>query len=337
MTAVNSVHNTKSPPSCSLNELRSRKLGIALGGGAARGFAHIGFLREMDRAGLKAHCLSGCSIGAFVGAAYAGGNWESFADRALNLQWRDLLGLVDPILPRCGLMDGDKALGFLSDFLRVANLEDCTPPLAVNATDAMTGEEVVITSGPIISAVRASIALPGMFTPSRQGTRLLLDGGLVNPLPVNLCRQLGADTVLAVDLNAHVLDADVCCAEERLETEEPNAGQVSWSALLQGLTRRVLEQPVIGKLIAPSEEPDTPKISPPGRMLNLFAVLINSIYIMQRTLNRMRLEKEPPEFLIQPELRDFRLMDFLKGPACSEAGAKAAREFLRDCLQDQSN
>lgn len=267
-----------------LAELRSRKLGIALGGGAARGFAHIGFMHELDRAGLHADCLAGSSIGAFIGAAYAGGDWTRFMEQALALQRMDLLSMVDPVFPRCGLIDGDRALEFLAGFLRVHNLEECRPPLSVNATDAVTGEEVVFTSGPIIPAVRASIALPGVFTPGKHGNRLLVDGGLINPLPVNLCRIMGAEIVIAVDLNAHVLES-VGCSENN---------------------------------------------APMKRVLNMFTVLINSIYIMQRTVNLMRLEREPPDFLIQPELRDFRLIDFFKGPACSKAGAQAARNFLHD-------
>lgn len=269
---------------CTFDDLRSARLGLVLGGGAARGFAHIGFLQELNRAGVRPACLAGSSIGAFIGAAYAGGDWVRFVDRALTLQRLDLLRMIDPVLAKCGLMDGDKVLEFLAGFLRVKNLEECDPPLAVNATDATSGEEVVITSGPIIPAVRASIALPGMFTPGKVNDRLLLDGGLINPLPVNICRRMGAEVVVAVDLNAHVLETGGCSAD----------------------------------LIAA------------GRKPGLVSVLIHSMYIMQRTVNLMRLEKEPPDFLIQPELRDFRLLDFFKGPACSEAGARAARAFLRD-------
>ncbi|SMP43481.1 NTE family protein [Desulfonatronum zhilinae] len=268
---------------CNLDDLRSAGLGLVLGGGAARGFAHIGFLQELIRAELRPACLAGSSIGAFIGAAYAGGDWPRFVDRALTLQRLDLLRMIDPVLLKCGLMDGDKILEFLAGFLRVKNLEECDPPLAVNATDATSGEEVVITSGPIIPAVRASIALPGMFTPGRVGDRLLLDGGLINPLPVNICRGMGAEVVMAVDLNAHVLETGGCSADSATDRK-------------------------------------------PG----LISVLIHSMYIMQRTVNLMRLEKEPPDFLIQPELRDFRLLDFFKGPACSNAGARAARAFLHD-------
>lgn len=305
--------------SLTLSSLRSARLGIALSGGAARGYAHIGFLQEMNKAGLRPSCLSGCSIGAFVGAVYSGGDWDGFVQRSLSLQWRDLLGLVDPVLPRCGLLSGENTLKFLSDFLRVDNLEDCSPPLAVNATDAITGSEVIFTEGPIIPAVRASIALPGMFAPARQGEKLLLDGGLVNPLPVNLCRQLGAEIVVAVDLNAHVLSTDPCGAGL-------NASG-GWSGAIKGAARSVLEkQPFLARYIAPDSEAQ--ESVPSGRMLGLFEVLVNSIYIMQRTLNMIRLKQEPPDVLIAPELRDFRLLDFFKGQGCAQAGIDAARAFL---------
>lgn len=267
---------------CTLGELRSTELGLVLGGGAARGFAHIGFLQEMRRFGLRPACLAGSSIGAFIGAVYAGGDWPRFVDRVLTMQRMDLLRLADPVLAKCGLMDGDKILEFLTSFLRVQDLEQCDPPLAVNATDATSGEEVVISSGPIIPAVRASIALPGMFTPGMVKGRYLLDGGLINPLPVNICRRMGADVVVAVDLNAHVLETGGCSTD----------------------------------------------LNAAGRKPGLVSLLIHSIYIMQRTVNLMRLEMEPPDFLIQPDLRDFRLLDFFKGPACAEAGARAARDFF---------
>ncbi|SDB59732.1 NTE family protein [Desulfonatronum thiosulfatophilum] len=278
--------NTIPSPHITLNDLRSAKLGLVLGGGAARGFAHIGFLQELDRAGLRPHCIAGCSIGAFVGAAYAGGDWARFTDHVLKMGRGDLMSMADPVFPRHGLMDGDRVVEFLSSFMRVSRLEDCAPALAVNAADVATGEEVVFTSGPVLPAVRASIALPGMFTPAWNEDRLLVDGGLINPLPVNICRKMNADIVVAVDLNAQVLKADIH-----------------------------LEQT---------------KAAAPGKMPNLFVLLFNSIYIMQRTINLMRLKKEPPDFLIQPELRDYSLMDFFKGPGCAEAGARAARKFISE-------
>ncbi|WP_459937982.1 patatin-like phospholipase family protein [Desulfonatronum parangueonense] len=261
-------------------------MGLVLGGGAARGFAHIGFLQELDRVGLRPHCIAGCSIGAFVGAAYAGGDWTRFTDHVLKMHRADLMSMADPVFPRHGLMDGDRVVEFLSSFMRVSKLEECAPALAVNAADVATGEEIVFTSGSIMSAVRASIALPGMFTPARNGERLLVDGGLINPLPINICRRMNADIIVAVDLNAQVLQADV--------------------------------------------HPEGAKDVASGKMPNLFALLFNSIYIMQRTINLMRLKKEPPDFLIQPELRDYSLVDFFKGPGCAEAGARAAQKFIAE-------
>lgn len=311
--------------SLTLSALRAAKFGIALGGGAARGYAHIGFLQELDKAGLRPSFLSGCSIGALVGAVYAGGDWDRFVHRVLTMQWRDLLALVDPVLPRCGLLSGEKALEFLAGFLRVANLEDCSLPLAVNATDAVTGEEVVFAGGPILEAVRASIALPGMFTPGRQGDRPLLDGGLVNPLPVSLCRRLGAEIVLAVDLNAHVLSTDPCGVV---------ADTGGWADMVRGMARKVAaKQPLLARYLQidagePAQNNVADSVS--GRMLGLFEVLVNSIYIMQRALNRVRLEHSPPDALIAPALRDYRLLDFFKGAECARIGADAARAFLEN-------
>lgn len=322
-----------------LERLRSARLGLALGGGAARGFAHLGFLEEFAEAGLRPACLSGCSVGAFVGAAYAGGDWAGFVRRALSMQWQDLLGLVDPVLPRSGLLKGEGALEFLAGFLRVKNLEDCSPPLAVNATDAVTGEEVIFDRGPIIPAVRASIALPGMFTPGRQGKRLLLDGGLVNPLPVNLCRLMGAEVIVAVDINAQVLDTGPGRAWGNASGDGMAGG---WPGKVKDMTRKVLEkQPLLAGYLIRKVLEKQPLLAwylgrdaegggngAAIRGLGLLEVLVNSIYIMQRALNRMRLEREAPDVLIVPELGEYRSLDFLKGRACAEAGAVAARRFL---------
>lgn len=315
-----------------LERLRSARLGLALGSGAARGFAHLGFLEEFAEAGLRPACLSGCSAGAFVGAAYAGGDWEGFVRRALSMQWRDLLGLVDPVLPRSGLLKGEGALEFLAGFLRVENLEDCSPPLAVNATDAVTGEEVIFDRGPIIPAVRASIALPGMFNPVRQGERLLLDGGLVNPLPVNLCRLMGAEVIVAVDINAQVLDTGPGRAGGNASVDGMAGG---WPGKVRDMIRKVLIRKVLEKqpLLALlawylGRDAEGGGNGAAIRGLGLLEVLVNSIYIMQRALNRMHLEREAPDVLIAPELREYRSLDFLKGRACAEAGAVAARRFL---------
>ncbi len=180
------------------------RVGIALGSGAARGWAHIGVLRALDRAGIQIDVVSGCSAGAVIGAFYAAGALdviEKFADNYKGL--RDTFRYMD-FSPRSGgLLAGRKFLEFLKDNLPVHTFHELKKPLAVVATDLVHMEEVQILEGPLLPAIRASVSVPGFLTPLESGGRQLVDGGLLNPVPVNLARRLGADIVIASDLDGH--------------------------------------------------------------------------------------------------------------------------------------
>ena len=185
---------------------RPPRIGIALGSGSARGWAHIGVLRALAREGIEPQIISGCSIGAFVGAVAASGDLEKLGLWVEALGWQDVVGLMDMGL-RGGLIKGDKLIAFFErnfvdrDFTALPHLFGCV------ATDLQNGHEVWLREGSVSAAVRASIALPGLMTPSWQDGRLLVDGGLVNPVPVSLARAMGADVVIAVDLNSDLVGA----------------------------------------------------------------------------------------------------------------------------------
>ena len=180
---------------------RPPRIGIALGSGSARGWAHIGVLRALARAGIEPQIISGCSIGAFVGAVAAAGDTEKLGAWVETLGWQDVVGLMDMGL-RGGLLKGDKLMAFFErqfvdrDFTALPHTFGCV------ATDLHSGHEVWLRDGSVSSAVRASIALPGLMAPTWQDGRLLVDGGLVNPVPVSLARAMGADVVIAVELNS---------------------------------------------------------------------------------------------------------------------------------------
>lgn len=175
------------------------KVGLALGGGVARGIAHVGVLQALEEAGIPVHVVAGTSAGSIVGALYAAGIDPWLLERvARTLNWRALVRLR---VRRDGILDAQG----LEDFLRgnIGDLEfsQLRIPFAAVACDVLTGEEVVLREGPVAPAVRASASLPGIFLPVRQGSRLLVDGGIVNNVPVSVCREMGADYVIAVDLN----------------------------------------------------------------------------------------------------------------------------------------
>ncbi|MGI5853426.1 MAG: patatin-like phospholipase family protein [Bacillota bacterium] len=180
-------------------KMRSVRLGLALGGGAARGMAHIGVLRVLKREGIRVDCLAGTSMGSVVAAVYAVGTDPNYLARlAEKLRWETL---VDIRFNKMGLISGEKVEEVIKILTKGRNFEDTQVPLAVVAADLSSGKPVIFRSGPIYSAVRASIAIPGIFEPVRYENGLLVDGGIVNNVPVQPTRELGADVVVAVDVS----------------------------------------------------------------------------------------------------------------------------------------
>lgn len=180
--------------------MTQRRLGLALGGGAARGLAHIGVLQALSEAGIKIDMLTGTSAGAIVGALYAGGlSAGQIARIAERTTWAHLVRLT---VPRRGLVDTARLEEYLNSLLRGKSFAQLDLPFACIATDLITGDEIELTEGNVAAAVRASAAVPGIMVPMEQGGRLLVDGGVVNNVPIGLARRLGADVVVAVDVNA---------------------------------------------------------------------------------------------------------------------------------------
>ena len=183
---------------------RKPKIGIALGAGSARGWAHIGVLQALKKSGIQPEIVCGTSIGALVGAIYAGDRLDEMEKWVGSLTWRKVVGYFD-LAFSSGLLKGSRLFNFLrGDFLN-KSIEELRHPFAAVATDLESGREVWLRSGPVAEAVRASIAMPGLFTPWPSEDRLLVDGALVNPVPVSLARAMGADFVIAVDLSSNLI------------------------------------------------------------------------------------------------------------------------------------
>ena len=184
------------------------RLGLALGGGSARGWAHIGVIRALQERGFEPQVLVGASVGALVAAAHAGGRLDALEKWVRALTQRDVWRLVDPNLRGGGVMTGNRLMDAIATSIGDPLIEELEKGFAAVATDLHTGEEVWIREGPVMAAVRASSGVPGLFTPSWYLDRWLIDGGVVNPLPVSVCRALGADLVIAVDLSRSVTHGD---------------------------------------------------------------------------------------------------------------------------------
>jgi len=218
-------------------KLRKRKIGLALGSGAARGLAHIGVLEVLEKEGIPIDMIAGTSAGALVGALYAQGQDASLIKNLVqDLRWKRLASLVDLALPKTGFISGKK----IKDQLEVIfggdlKFSDLGIPLACVATDIMTGEEIVLDHGSVLEGVRASISIPGIFTVVKLGGRYLVDGGLVNPVPVSVLKKMGADFIIAVNVIPDIRDRARPGGKKGVEDfKEPNVISVIMQSIYIG-------------------------------------------------------------------------------------------------------
>ena len=186
------------------------KLGLALGGGGARGLAHIGVIKALEELNVPIHCVAGTSIGAIVGGAFAAGIMDKAEEWASAPNWKKLPKLfLDLHLSKKALIRGDRIEKFFREMIPAETFGDLKLPFAAVATDLMSGEEVVLRTGDVPTAIRASMSIPGVFCPVEREGKVLVDGGLVDPLPIEVCRRLGADKVIAVDVNCRGKDEPI--------------------------------------------------------------------------------------------------------------------------------
>lgn len=232
---------------------KMRKIGLALGSGSARGWSHIGVIRGLQEADIAIDIVCGSSIGALVGGAYAAGKLDEAEKLIRGLAWSDVLGFMEVPIPRSGLIDSGKIADYLREKLGDPNIEDLPIPFAAVATDLTSGQEVWIRKGSLIEAIRASLSMPGMFTPCFRDGKLLVDGGLINPVPVSLCRSLGANTVIAVNPNTdikiqyEITSEPILGAPPQTEPEEQEQGLRLRDLFFAGLTLYVSERIHRGK------------------------------------------------------------------------------------------
>ena len=294
------------------------KIGIALGSGAARGWAHIGVLEGLATLGVVPDIISGTSIGALVGAAFVTGKLAALKARMENFGRRDVAAMLDVQLTTGGLIEGRRVENFLDGVGIVGAIESQVQRYAAVATDLASGREIWLQEGPIGRAVRASIGMPGIFSPTRHDDRWLIDGGLVNPVPVSLARALGADIVIAVDLNSGLIGRRFNESDSDLSTSTTapaiSAPAPQWlMEAVNPILQRVLETGV--------EYP------------SYFEVLANSLNIMQDRITRTRLAGDPPDVLLCPRLGQFSWLDFhraheaiAEGSACVQAAEALIRK-----------
>jgi NTE family protein len=263
--------------------------------------------------GIRVDLVSGTSIGAVIGASFAAGKLDGLAHTFAQFDWRRIVSLLDPVFPRSGLIDGQKIEQFVREYAPSGLIEHLRTPFRAVATDIASGSEVAIATGDLIEAVRASIAVPGLFTPVRSNGRILVDGGVVNPIPVSVVRDMGADFIIAVDLNHDLLAARL----GRLTTPTTKAAAGAMSRLLERL--QSTDNPLVAQFSSWLEREPLPGI---------FDVVLASLYIMQARIAEERLQRDTPDVVIQPALASVRFMDFDRAKEIIEIGYQSAIQQL---------
>ncbi len=310
-----------------LKYFRNNKVGLALGSGGAKGLSHVAVIEYLENMGIPIDMIAGSSIGAIIGALYATGSMGAFKEDIMKLTFRDMLGYMDPVVPRSGLIEGKGFTKFMERYIpRNAKIEDLKMPLAVLATDYSNGTSVVFRKGNILEALRASVSIPGILMPVRYGDTLLIDGGVANPLPVNIVRGMGAGITIAVNLHPRLKKRGL-----RHYVEAPAEAP---------------DHPAGSKVIMPVGEGQTLSLPPkssgikwlgaielwlrPGRdrgkkknMPNIFEIMAGSVDIMEYVNTALLLKYNAPTVLIEPDVIDVQTLDFVDAKRIINEGYRA--------------
>ena len=307
-----------------LGTTRRPVIGLALGGGAARGFAHIGILRTLIAHGIVPNIVVGTSIGAVVGGAYAAGQLDKLEEWARGLQPRSLFSYLDIRLNGSGLIGGSRLAAELETSIGPTMIEDLPVKYATVATEVRTGHEIWLTHGRIVDAMRASYALPGIFSPVLVGDRWLVDGALVNPVPVSAARAFGAEIVIAANVSS-----DVFAHGTTVYSHGPVAG-----AAVAEATEPEPEAPKRGlrQLFSPERTMKREFFGSAERP-GISSVMVDAFNIMQDRITRARLAGDPPDMLISPRVGQIGWFDFHRAGDLIAFGARAAERAI-DSIQE---
>ena len=290
-------------------------IGLVLGGGAARGFAHVGVLRTLLAHGIKPDVIAGTSIGAIVGGLYAAGHLDTFETWCRQLTRRRVLGYLDFTFGGSGLIGGSRLLGKLEDVLGATTFTDLPIRVAAIATEIGTGHEIWLTRGRLSEAMAASYALPGIFAPKLIGGRWLMDGALVNPLPISAARALGARLVIAVNLNSDNFGRGTIIQDHGPDAEDDaRRAQRDLKRSRGGIFRadRLIHRQFFGA-------PNRPGLS---------TIMVEAFQVMQDRITRSRLAGDPPDVMINPRLGRVNLFDFHRAKESIALGAEATEKAI---------
>ena len=316
-----------SPPSATPNPRRP-KIGLALGAGAARGWCHIGILREFEATGLRPDIIAGTSIGALVGGCFAAGQLDDVERFSRSLSRRRVLSLLDLSFSGGGLFSGSRLREKLDVALAGKTVEGLPIPFAAVATEISTGHEIWLRSGPLARALNASYALPGLLEPVNVDGRWLFDGALVNPIPVSVCRAMGADIVIAVNVVSDSMFRGTVIGDRNIGDETTNvlAQKVEDIAGRSWLGSVASPTALIKRRLRRSTH-DGPGVA---------SVMLDAFSITQDRIARSRLAGDPPDVLINARLEKFGLFDFHRAAEMIDIGREIAQRRLPDILEHAS-
>jgi len=285
-------------------------ISLALGGGCARGWAHIGVLRALDEAGIEVSMIAGTSIGALVGGCYLAGKLDELEEFARSLTKRRIFGLLDLNLRGSGLFGGMKLDARLREHMTGIRFEDLTKPFVAVASEIRTGHEIWLSNGSLITAMRASYALPGVFEPVSCNGRVLVDGALVNPVPVSVCRAYEQPLVVAVNLHYDLFGRAAVikhsAGELVIENDAPRPGQAG------------------------------PQHQPHQTRLGITGVMVEAFNIIQDRISRARLAGDPPDMSLQPKLSHIGLTEFHRAEEAIKLGYQATMSQISELTRLQT-
>jgi len=305
--------------------ITQKNVGLVLGSGSSRGWAHIGVLEALAERQIPIDFIVGCSVGSYVAALYACGSLERLKQFVLKMDGKKVFSYFDIVLPRSGLLDGTKRLRELFCMhTHIRDFSELKTPVLMVATDLETGSKVILKSGKILDALRASMSIPGIFAPARCNHRWLVDGGVVDPVPVSVARAMAADIVIAVDLNSALVSRNKNWYRTKPASERKPEPEVRGSEMIrklaeyytisgQGFRARINEL-----LKKESARPD------------IIETVTTAIHIMQDRITRINLAVTPPDILIQPRLGGLKMLDFDQVAHTIEEGHIAATEKIAD-------
>ncbi len=305
-----------------MKHFKKKKVGLVLGCGGAKGLSHIGVIKYLEEMNVKIDFIAGSSIGALIGGAYAGGlSIKEIEDIALKTDLTSTAKLFSPGFGKSGLVTGLKVQKFLTSILGKKNIEELEIPFAAVATDLLTGQEIHFSKGDLVEAIRASISIPIVFQPVIWNNIILVDGGLVSPVPINVAREIGANHIIAVNVLSSKNMSDIKRdkkSDNKINLEKPLEIIPTLQRKLEDL---IVDKKWIRNFIKHKEKEDLPSMK---------KIFNQSIKIAQEKMITQSIELYKPDVLIEPDVGSVNMFEFYKAEEIIEKGYEAAEKILKE-------